>query len=127
MNEIDYVNTTITFVSEIEAGTAYDTNYFTLGDVTPAPTKSDIIEDDVLRFLFWYRVFTFVDKCRCVKEVWSDRLYDTSMTYTENLQDLIDTYGLDVWVFCISFFDLFTRTYRSVYDEYRIRSPVLTQ
>lgn len=71
-------------------------------------------------------MFDFLDKCRLVKEVWEARLYDLNQTYNENLDNLVGV-NLDVWVYCIQFYDLFRQRYPILYDELRVRAPTLTQ
>lgn len=126
MNQIDYVNGTSTFMNQLEAGTHYSTQYFTLQDIPATPSVSDITNEVVYRFIFWWRVFDFLDKCRLVKEVWEARLYDLNQTYNENLDNLVGV-NLDVWVYCIQFYDLFRQRYPILYDELRVRAPTLTQ
>lgn len=133
MNEIDYVNATSYFVDTVEEAntggpaTKYNaTNYFTLLDVEPTLTVNTITNDRNYRFIFWFRIFDWLDKCRLVKEVWATRMYNNSLTYKENLEALT-VLNLDFWVYCIQLYDAFRDKYPVIYDEYRLRAPALTQ
>jgi len=102
MEAIDYVNGTVAFVTDLETGAAYDSIYFSLADLPVAPSGAvEIREDRNLRFIFWWRVFHFIDKCRLIREVWLAHLYDSNISYFENLIELRDTYSLECLAFCI--------------------------
>lgn len=104
----------------------YSETYFTLLDVNASNTVELIKASKEYRFIFWYRVFDFLDKCRLIKELWANRFYNSALSYVENLESL-DGSGLSFWVYCIQLYDLCTTLYPSVYDEYRLGAPSLTQ
>ena len=134
VNRIDYVNATATFSQEMEStytasGTPtgkFSENYFKLLDVDASNTVESIKTSKEYRFIFWYRVFDFLDKCRLIKELWANRFYNSALSYVENLESL-DDLGHSFWVYCIQLYDLCTTLYPSVYDEYRLGAPSLTQ
>jgi len=133
MRQIDYVDGTREFCRDIEAtytslpnSDIYSPDYFTLLDVSGSITKDDIESNERYRFIFWYRVFDVLDKCRLIKELWANRYYNTNSTYKENLEALENS-NRRFWVFCIEFYDLFTKQYAGIYDEYRLGVPSLTQ